>query len=239
MKFTNRIGIVKWPALLTAAAFCVLIVVPDTNGQGTRRKRNPAATEPAAQAPAGDAQVVSRASDFQDESIQLVPTEQKRPELPTSDGDDSAKALDEIKKRLAAIESPKKADPDEKQKRLLLNLDILNRAEQRSDSLRKQLFDMMEKETTIRAKLDMIEVNLRPEAINREVAFAGTLRPEDLREMKKKQLEVEKASLTNIMNEIQKAKAVLEQNLQRSEQLVEKLRVRIDKEIDETLAENP
>ena len=134
------------------------------------------------------------------------------------------------------MESMKKGDPDERQKRLLLNLDILNRAEQRSESLRKQLFELMEKETGIRAKLDMIEVNIRPEAIEREVAFAGTLRPEDLRAMKKKQLEVERTSLQNILNEIQKTKTVLEQNLQRSEQMVEKLRVKLDKEVDDALA---
>jgi len=133
----------------------------------------------------------------------------------------------------------KKGDPDEKQKRLLLNLDILSRAEQRSESLRKQLFDLMEKETSLRAKLDIAELNLRPEAIDREVAFAGTLRPEDLRAMKKKQLEIEKASLTNILSEVQKTRTILEQNLLRSDEMVEKLRSKLDKEVDAALADDP
>jgi hypothetical protein len=230
-----------WLTMFAIAVFCMAIAVPDASGQGTRRKRKP--TKPAATVPAtttGDAQVISRATDFpMDDSVQLVPTEPKRPELPTFDPAETSKALDDIRNRITAMESIKKGDPDEKQKRLLLNLDILNRAEQRSESLRKQLFEMMEKETGIRSKLDMIEVNLRPEAIDREVAFAGTLRPEDLRAMKKKQLEVEKASLTNILNEIQKTKTVLEQNLQRSEQMVEKLRVKLDKEVDDALADDP
>lgn len=230
-----------WLTVFAAAVFCVSVAVPDASGQGTRRKRKPtktASTIPVVQ-PSGDAQIVSRASDFPDESVQLVPAETRRPELPTFDPAETSKALDDIRNRIAAMESMKKGDPDEKQKRLLLNLDILNRAEQRSESLRKQLFDLMEKETGIRSKLDMIEVNLRPEAIDREVAFAGTLRPEDLRAMKKKQLEVEKASLTNILGEIQKTKTVLEQNLQRSEQMVEKLRVKLDKEVDDALASDP
>lgn len=242
MKSRNEMQGSGWAAAIAAAAFCLLLSVPDASGQGTRRKRKPT-TKTAAAVPVvpttGDAQIVSRAADFPDESIQLIPTEQKRPELPTFDAAETSKALDDIKNRIAAMEAIKKGDPDEKQKRLLLNLDILNRAEQRSESLRKQLFDLMEKETGIRAKLDMIEVNLRPEAIEREVAFAGTLRPEDLRTMKKKQLEVERNSLTTILTEVQKTKTVLEQNLQRSEVMVEKLRVKLDKEVDDALADEP
>lgn len=228
-------------ASFAVAAFCFLIAVPDLNAQGTRRKRKPVrpvATIPVA--PSGDAQVVSRDSDFpMGDSVQLIPAETKRPELPTFDPAETSKALDDIRNRIATMESMKKGDPDEKQKRLLLNLDILNRAEQRSESLRKQLFELMEKESNIKAKLDMIEVNLRPEAIDREVAFAGTLRPEDLRAMKKKQLEVEKNNLTNIMIEVQKTRTVLDQNLQRSDQMVEKLRVKLDKEVDDALTDDP
>jgi hypothetical protein len=240
MKSNKQVQGLRWLTVFALAMFCVVIAVPDTNGQGTRRKRKP--TKPAATVPAtttGDAQIVSRAADFPDDSIQLVPTEQKRPELPTFDPAETSKALDDIRNRIAAMESMKKGDPDEKQKRLLLNLNILNGAEQRSESLRKQLFDMMEKESNLKAKLDMIEVNLRPEAIDREVAFAGTLRPEDLRAMKKKQLEVEKANLTNIITEIQKTRTILEQNLQRSDMMVEKLRVKLDKEVDDALADDP
>lgn len=222
------------------ALFCLAVIVPDASGQGTRRKRKPVKTTSALPVatipPQGDALIVSRASDFPGDSVQLVP-EQKRPDSPAFDPAETSKALDDIRNRIAAMESLKKGDPDEKQKRLLLNLDILNRAEQRSESLRKQLFELMEKETAIRSKLDMIEVNIRPEAIDREVSFAGTMRPEDLRAMKKKQLEVERAGLQNILNEIQKTKTVLDQNLQRSDQMVEKLRVKLDKEVDDALAD--
>ncbi len=241
MKNNGRIRGFNWLAFSALAIFCFLLAAPDASGQGTRRKRKPTKAAPTLPVvPPGDAQIVSRASDFPDESVQLVPApDTKRPELPTFDPAETSKALDDIRNRITAMESIKKGDPDEKQKRLLLNLDILNRAEQRSESLRKQLFELMEKESGIRSKLDMIEVNLRPEAIDREVAFAGTLRPEDLRAMKKKQLEVEKSSLTNILTEIQKTKVVLEQNLQRSDQMVEKLRVKLDKEVDDALIDDP
>lgn len=243
MKISRKFRAERALAAFAAAVFLACLVAPDASAQGTRRKRKPvppvAVASTPATPPVGDAQIVSRASDYSDSSVQLVPAEQKRPELPSFDQSETSKALDDIRTRINSLESMKNGDPDEKQKRLLLNLDILSRAEQRSESLRKQLFDLMEKETGIRAKLDLVELNLRPEAIDREVAFAGTLRPEDLRAMKKKQLEIEKTSLANILAEIQKTRLVLEQNLQRSDEMVEKLRAKLDKEVDAALAEDP
>jgi hypothetical protein len=197
----------------------------------------PASTVPAA---TGDAQIISRAEDFPDTETVLVPkSDEKKPLTLPADPDENSRLIDDLRARITGLESAKKNDKDDKQKRLLLNLDILNRAEQRSEGLRKQLFDMIEKESNIKTKLDLIETNLRPEAIEREVAFAGTLRPEDLRAHKKKQLEIERTNLQAVLAEVQKTRTALEQNLQRSEAMVEKLRVRMEKEIDDALADDP
>lgn len=227
--------------LFAIAAFCIFIAVPDTHGQGTRRKRKPVkVTSTVPPATNGDAQIISRAADYPDTEMVLIPKiDDKKASETTFDAVESSKALDDLRNRIAGLESIKKNGQDDKQKRLLLNLDILNRAEQRSDSLRKQLFEMMEKESTIKAKLDIIEMNIRPEAIEREVAFAGTLRPEDLRALKKRQLEVERTNLQTVLAEVQKTKTALEQNLQRSDLMVEKLRVKLEKEIDDALADDP
>ena len=222
-------------ALLVASAITSATVVG--HGQ-TRRKRVPPPAVPTT--PAGEAQIISRAEDFPDSDTTLVvKQDEKKPEIRMADPDENARALADLRTRLTGLESAGKANQDAKQKRLLLNLDILNRAEQRSESLRKQLFDMIEKESTIKTRLDIIEMNVRPEAIDREVALAGTLRPEDLRAMKKKQLEVERTNLQTVLTEIQKTKTTLEQNLQRSDAMVEKLRVKLEKEIDDALADDP
>ncbi len=120
-----------------------------------------------------------------------------------------------------------------------MNLDILTKAEQRADSLRKQLFEMIEKESTIRTKLDQIENNIRPEVIDREIAFAGTMRPEELRNMRKKNMEIERTNLQSLLVEVQKTKANIDQNVQKADSLVEKLRVKLEKEIDDALADEP
>ena len=86
---------------------------------------------------------------------------------------------------------------------MLLNLDILSKAESRAQNLRKQLIDLTEKESEIKTKMEQIEYDLRPEMIDRMVAFAGTLRPEELRSMRRKSLESEKNNLQNLLVQIQ------------------------------------
>lgn len=128
------------------------------------------------------------------------------------------------------------ADPyDERQKRLLLNLDILTRAEQRSESLRKQYFDLVEKENIANTRLAQIEFDMRPEVIERSMQMVGSMRPEELRESRRRSLDAERRNLVAMIAEIQTAKTGLSNSLQRSDQLVERLRARLEKEIEDSL----
>lgn len=233
-------GTKKFFGTLAVAACCVFVFALDASAQGTRRKRVPPPSGTVNTVPSGEAQIISRAADFPDpDAVQIPKTDELKPVNPTAEPSDNSKLIDDLRARVTGLESGKKNDKDEKQKRLLLNLDILSRAEQRSESLRKQLFDMIEKESTIKTKLDIIEANARPEAIEREVAFAGTLRPEALRDMRKKQLEIERTNLQALLSEIQKTKTTLDTNLRRSDEMVEKLRLKFEKEIDDALADDP
>jgi predicted nucleic acid-binding Zn-ribbon protein len=120
-----------------------------------------------------------------------------------------------------------------------LNLDILTRAEQRSESLRKQVFELLEKESSIKTKLDSLEYDLRPESIDRTTAIVGSLRPEEIRASRKKSLESERTNLQNLLTEIQRTKTRLDMDLQRSDALVERLRNKFEKEIDTALDDEP
>jgi len=71
------------------------------------------------------------------------------------------------------------------------------------------------------------------------VAFAGSLRPEELRNMRRKNLEIERTNLQSLLTEIQRTKANLDQNVQRADILVEKLRNKLEKEIDDALVDDP
>ena len=181
--------------------------------------------------------IISRAEDFPDPdapAVQPVPDERVN-----TAGDIVAPTFDDLLNRIKSLEAGRKKDNDAVQKRLLLNLDILTRAEQRAETMRRQLFEMIEKESAINTKLELLESDLRPEAIERSVAFAGSLRPEELRNMRRKNLEIEQTNLRNLLADIQKTKASLEQNVQKADILVDKLRIKLEKEIDDALIDEP
>jgi hypothetical protein len=234
----------------TAAAvfllFGFLILVSPANAQTrkkkTIKKKTTVSTVPQPVQQSTLPVVVSQADQYQDQNRQIIsgtietPTEEAQVEAPPETFDEK---LDKISTRIKTLESSKQSKYDDKQRRLLLNLDILTRAEQRAESLRKQLFELVEKEDSIKTKLETIGFDIRPEMIERQVSMAGTLRPEELREMRRKNLEVEKRNMENLLIQIQATKANLEQNVQKADLLVEKLRAVLEKDIDDALTEQP
>ena len=142
--------------------------------------------------------------------------------------------IKELGDRIRSLESAGGNKVD-RQKRLLMNLDILTRAESRADALRKQFYEMIEKESTVQARLEQIKIDSRSEVIDRSVAMMGSLRPEDLRDQRRKSLEAEKRSLESLLTQVQTNRTSLETNVQRADLLVEKVRDKLDKEIDDAL----
>ena len=209
----------------------------NAKAQSTRKKptvKPSAVTTPTP--PAGDAEIISRADDLMNPPVITESNVVKQPE---TTNDDSAAKIKELTARIKKLESNKANEYDEKQKRLLLNLDILTRAEQRADGLRKQLFEMIEKENTIKSRIDQIETESRPEIINRSATFSGSMKPEEVREQRKKSLDAEKQNLQSLLNEVQLTRANLTANVQRSDAMVEKLRFKLEKEIDDALNDEP
>ena len=220
--------------LKNVSGFCLTVLLSlgllavDGDAQTNRRKAKPTPTPVRSSEPA----VISRADDY--------PTVVIEPAPQNTDGSPSVSdaSIEELRERLLQLEAKSnQKDPDQKQRQLALNLDILTKSEQRSDSLRKQLFEMIEKENTIRGRLDQIDNDLRPESIERSTAMVGSLRPEEIREQRRRSLNLEKSNLQTLLAAVQKNRTDLELNLQRSDALVEKLRVRIEKEIDEALSD--
>jgi hypothetical protein len=217
-------------------------------GAQTKKPKKPTSkpkTVTVAKPPATEPEIISRAEDYPPETLggsQIIDPQTSTTEQPLTVDERLAntnKRVKEMSSRIKNLESGKANEYDEKQKRLLLNLDILTRAEQRAESLRKQLFEMVEKESSIKTKLDQIENDIRPEVIERQVAFAGTLRPEELREMKRKNLDIERKNLQALALQIQSTRANLEANVLKADLLVDKLRAKLEKDIDDALVETP
>ena len=217
-----------------------LFAVVEIDAQTPRRRTSTPIPAPTATPSTSEPMIISRADEFPDENPQAIPPDPNaRPAVDAA----SLVTLEELGNRIKNLEAGQKVekavDPDEKQKRVLLNLDILTRAEQRSESLRKQMFEMIEKENAVKTKLDTLDYDLKPEVIERSTALIGSLRPEEIRASRRKSLEAERTNLQTLLTEIQKTRVVLDINLQRSDALVEKLRLRFEKEIDAALAEDP
>ena len=235
-------------AFLAAFLFSVFVSISDVNAQ-TSRRRKKSKPQPVA-APRQTVPLVGSRSDRYLDGNQIVlgetpqQTEQTSqavsppPETTTEENDAEADVrIKELNARIKSLESANRDDYDKKQKRLAMNLDILTKAETRAESLRKQLFEMVEKESGVRMRLEQISFDARPEMIERSSAFVGSLRPEELREQRRKSLEAEKRNLDSLLTQIQTSRTSLEENVQKADYLVEKVRLKLDKEIDAALAD--
>jgi len=211
------------------SAFLVLFIgvfASSIAAQG-HRKPKPLATPPPALT---GAEIISQAGN-ESEPVSAPPEEKPVKPAPTN-----AERLKQLNDRVKKLEGGQTYE--DRQKRVMMNLDILTRSEQRADSLRKQLFEMIEKENSINIRLDQIEYDIRPEVIERStVQISGSLRPEEIREGRRKSLASERANLQALLTQVQATRASLDATLQRAEQMVEKLRVKAEKDIDDSLEE--
>ena len=225
--------------LFSAILVCLFGLTFDITAQTKKRKKTTQAVVPQrTPPPLGVPIIISRAEDIPSETQIVVPETQPEP-TPTLDEkiDKVNNGIKDLKTRVKSLESTKQNEYDEKQKRLLLNLDILSRAEQRAENLRKQLYDLIDKENTIKSRIEQIDNDSRPEMIERSIALVGTLHPEELREVRKKSLQAEKVNLETLLAQIVSNRANLETNVQKSDALVEKLRTKLEKDIDDALTE--
>jgi DNA repair exonuclease SbcCD ATPase subunit len=147
--------------------------------------------------------------------------------------------IKELTEKISSSESSKKNELRDKQQILIANLELLSKAEQRAENLRQKLFELTEKENSIKAQISQIDLESNDEVINRSVALMGGLKPEVFREQKIQSLQAQKNNLLNLLTQIQNYKAKLEENLSKADQIVEKLRTKLEREIDEALEEKP
>lgn len=227
-----KLKIFVFTALL--AFFCAAFLVSDGNAQ-TRRTRTKKPKPVATPTPSGEATIISLASQNDNEN-QVVTTNNQTTQ--TENTTQQTTQISPSNTESNTVEPKKKLTKEEKQKQLLMNLEILSKAEQRAELLRKQFFDLLEKQYTLQAKIDQIIYDLRPDSIERYAATIGSLRPEAIREARKTALENEKRNLESLLTQITNSRNSLEQTVQRADLMVDKLREKLEKEIDDAIEEN-
>ena len=153
------------------------------------------------------------------------------------------KSLQTLNNRLQAISDqllgPEKKNEDKSVdtiKKVTTNLDLLTHAEERAEVLRKQLIDLIEKETAYKGRMAQFDEDLRPENIERSMAAIGGTRTAELRDQRRRVLENDKKGVESILNVTVQSRIRLEEDVRQADLLVSKLRQRlfplIDREID-------
>ena len=144
--------------------------------------------------------------------------------------------LREVSDKLPAADGRKSGGSDDKQSHIVLSLDLLGRAEDRAGVLRKQLLELIEKDTSYRSRLAQIDEDMRPENIERALSGVGTTRTTELRDVRRRSLEIERRGLESLVNLTTQGRLRLEEDVRQADSLVSRLRQRllplIEKEIE-------
>ena len=144
--------------------------------------------------------------------------------------------LREITESLLAPDSKQNENSTEKLRQISSNFELLGRTEERAETLRKQLIDLIEKETTYKIRLAQIDEDIRPENIERAMAGIGGTRTAEMRETRRRALDNERKGLESLLSITSQSRIRLEEDVRQADQLVAKLRQRlfplIEKQID-------
>lgn len=145
--------------------------------------------------------------------------------------------LREITEKVFAPDAVKaEGGPPGKQSPLAQNLDILTKAEQRAETMRRQLLEMTEKETAYRTRIMQLDDDMRPDSIDRSLTGIGTTRTPELRDLRRRQLDTERKGVEILLGQAAASRVRLEDDVKQADNLVARIRQRllplIEREID-------
>jgi chromosome segregation ATPase len=90
-------------------------------------------------------------------------------------------------------------------------------APERASSLRSQLSELETKQSALETRLQALDENLKPENIEQSLAGVGSTRPEELREQKRRQLEIERNGVQTQLNLLAASRTRLEASIARAD----------------------
>lgn len=83
-------------------------------------------------------------------------------------------------------------------------------AAEKAASLRLQLLEVQDKEAELQERLQQLDEDIKPENIERSLAGIGSTRPEELRETRRRQLQIQKDSVATQLGLVATSRANLE-----------------------------
>ncbi len=184
---------------------------------------NPTIAPPTTTESNGDVKIISTADQTTEES---KPESADAKPKPSSEEKEMKQTISNLSNQVDRLND--RLSSMQEDDRYQLDMERLTRAEQRSEQVRGQLIDTQSRMADLEAKLEQVEYNLKPENIERVTQGMGTLRPEDARESRKKQLENEKMRLQAQLKILESSKTRLETSLATADAEVDTLRAKMD-----------
>lgn len=120
----------------------------------------------------------------------------------------------------------------ERQQKMLLGFEVLNRAEQRLDILQNAQIDLTRKEGEVKTRLSQVEEELMPGSVERNTSVIGTTRSEELRDNRRKTLDTERRSLQSLLAQINQTLQQNANELRQAQTFVQNLRRRLLPQIE-------
>ncbi|HWN09481.1 MAG TPA: hypothetical protein VNO50_09490 [Pyrinomonadaceae bacterium] len=238
----------KYFALFIAVVFVVGLCVIDADAQRRRKRRvrttpRPVITNPEI-APAGSEsigpdgeRIISTVDDPPADSEAIPQTTgaaKTRAQAP-ADAQSMRRTINALSSEVNKLNE--KLDQMEENDRSHLDMERLTRAEQRAENVRTQLLDVESKLADLQPRLEQIEYGLKPEVIERSAAGFGTVRPEEVRETRRRQLENEKARVQAQIRILESSRTRLEAAITTADAEVDRLRRRLEaREMQEQVA---
>ena len=90
-------------------------------------------------------------------------------------------------------------------------------AAKRAEELRMQLVEVQAKEAALQARRQQLEDDMKPENIQRSLAGVGSVHPEELREQRRRQLEIEKNGVDAQLQVLAESRVNLEAAIARAD----------------------
>jgi len=144
--------------------------------------------------------------------------------------------LSDIADKLIPVFNKAKDAAAETQGRISSSFTLLAQAEQRAETMRRQLLELIEKETLYRTRITQLDEDMRPENVERALNPYGTTRTAEIRDTRRRVLETERRGVTNLLTLTTESRVRLEEEVRQADALVLRLRQRlnpmIEKEID-------
>ena len=151
--------------------------------------------------------------------------------------------LSDIADKLLPIYAKARDESADSVNRVSGSVALLAQTEQRAEGLRRQLLELIEKETSYRGRIAQIDEDMKPDNVERALNPYGTTRTVEARETRRRILESDRRGFESLLTLVSQSRIRLEEDVKQADALVSRLRQRlfpaIDRQIEKINPNNP